>query len=311
MKNKMPFVAQRQHLHNRMLQLTVKTLLIINCQLLILLGAGSCSKDEISGNSIFVDSTAPRTAFDEWLFYNYTSPYNIDVKYKLDYIESDMSYQLAPARVEKAIALIKLIKYLWLEAYDEHAGVDFLRTYVPRVIHLVGSPAYNANGTMMLGAAEGGLKITLYAVNDLDTANVTIAFMNEYYLRTMHHEFAHILHQTKNYPPEFQLITKSGYLGEDWSAHQEWEALQAGFISNYSRKSPDEDFVELIAHYLVNTPQDWERKLMQAGEGKALIKQKIDMVKRYLSSMWNIDLDTLRSIVQERAGNFGKLNLNL
>jgi tetratricopeptide (TPR) repeat protein len=52
LKCKMPFVAQRQHLHNRMLQLTVKTLLIVNCQLLMLLCGASCNKflDELPDN---------------------------------------------------------------------------------------------------------------------------------------------------------------------------------------------------------------------------------------------------------------------
>jgi substrate import-associated zinc metallohydrolase lipoprotein len=277
-------------------------------------GAASCNKSEISGESIFVDPVENLTDFDMWLLNNYTYPYNIEFKYKMEFIESDMSYQLSPAKVENAIALAKLIKYLWLDAYDEHAGASFLRTYVPRVIHLVGSGAYNANNTVMLGTAEGGMKITLYDINGLNIDNISIDQLNDRYLRTMHHEFAHILHQTKNYPVEFQLITKTDYIGQDWSTYNPEGninviAWQKGFISAYSRSAPDEDFVELIAHYITN-PAEWNYRLNQAGAtGRALLEQKIDMVKGYLRSAWHIDLDTLRDVVQERALNIEKLNL--
>lgn len=50
---------------------------------------------------------------------------------------------------------------------------------------------------MVLGTAEGGMKITLYNVNDINPDKIDINLLNEYYFQTMHHEFAHILHQTK------------------------------------------------------------------------------------------------------------------
>ena len=43
------------------------------------------------------------------------------------------------------------------------------------------------------------MKITLYNVNDINPDKIDINLLNEYYFQTMHHEFAHILHQTKNY----------------------------------------------------------------------------------------------------------------
>ena len=288
----------------------MKKILLYLYALILLPGIWSCNKDEINSESIFVDPTTPRTAFDEWLLMNYTYPYNIDFKYKMEDIESDLRYQLAPAKVENSIAMAKLIKYLWIEAYNEHAGIDFLRTYIPRVIHLIGSGAYNTNNTVLLGTAEGGLKITLYAINDLDIDNVTIGQLNEWYLRTIHHEFAHILHQTKNYPMEFKLITVDGYCGDDWSLYEEYEALEAGFISAYSMKSYDEDFVELIAHYLINTQATWNSKLTTAGTtGRALIEEKFSIVRNYLKNSWGIDVDELRNIILERADNFKKLDL--
>ncbi|MDR3185152.1 MAG: putative zinc-binding metallopeptidase [Prevotellaceae bacterium] len=288
----------------------MKKIIIYLFTLVVLLGAGSCNNDNLSSESLFVDPAEPRTAFDKWLLNNYTYPYNIDFKYKMVDNESDMSYQLAPADVNKSLALAKLIKYLWLEAYDECVGVDFLRTYVPRVIHLIGSGAYNANNTVRLGTAEGGMKITLYDVNGLDVDNLTISDLNDRYLRTMHHEFGHILHQTKNYSADFQLITKTGYIGEDWSLYSDQTALKEGFISAYSRKAPDEDFVELIAHYIITPRSAWNSQLEQAGvAGKAFIEQKLDVVRNYLKTAWRIDIEVLYNIVQERSSNFKRLDL--
>jgi substrate import-associated zinc metallohydrolase lipoprotein len=288
----------------------MKKILLYLPTLILLLNLCSCSKDKINGESIFVDPTTPRTAFDEWLLMNYTHPYNIDFKYKMEDIESNMNYQLAPAKVENAVAIAKIIRYLWLEAYNEAVGVDFLRTYVPRVIHIIGSGAYNANNTAKQGTADDGMRITLYDINGLDLDNITIEQLNERYLRTMHHEFAHILHQTKDYPVEFQLITGTKYLGEDWGGYKDAVALTNGFISAYARKNYDEDFVELVAHYLINTQASWDAKLAQAGTaGKALIEQKFEIVRNYLRDTWSINIDELRRIVQERSGNLKNLDL--
>lgn len=52
--------------------------------------------------------------------------------YRLQDIESDHNYSLAPAQYEKSVELAHIVKYAWLEAYDEVAGVDFTRKFVPK-----------------------------------------------------------------------------------------------------------------------------------------------------------------------------------
>jgi hypothetical protein len=47
-----------------------------------------------------------------------------------------------------------------------------------------------------LGTAEGGLKITLYNAESLKPADLDN--LNEYFFKTMHNEFSHILHQNIN-----------------------------------------------------------------------------------------------------------------
>ncbi len=171
---------------------------------------GACNNnDEIdTANSIFSTEPLERNAFDYWLLDNYTYPYNIDFMYRMKDIESDHKYNLVPADYDKAVALSKIIKHVWMDAYVELAGMDFLRVYVPKTFHLIGSPAYESSGNMVLGTAEGGKKITLYNVNDLNIKKINIEKLNEYYFETMHHEFAHILHQKRNFDPSFNRISE-------------------------------------------------------------------------------------------------------
>jgi substrate import-associated zinc metallohydrolase lipoprotein len=291
----------------------MKKILLYLFALTLLVGAfWSCDKDEISSKSIFDNQDAPQNAFDEWLLMNYTYPYNIDFKYKLEDIESNFSYQLAPARVENSVAMAKLIKYLWLEVYDEIGGIAFTRTYVPRIILLVGSPGLNPNGTELLGTAEGGLKITLYKVNDLDATALSMDILNEYYFKTIHHEFAHILHQTKNYPSNFLQISSTDYIGESWSDREETmsKAYGLGFVSRYARSAVDEDFVETLAVYVTSTAAQWNIMLTSAGTtGRSKIEEKFEIVRTYLRDSWNIDMVALRDAVQNRSALIGNLDL--
>jgi len=277
----------------------------------------ACDDDDVNtGKSIFEDPIIEDTAFDTWIFSNFSYPYNISFKYRMEDMESDMDFQLAPAAPDKAQIMAILLKFLWLETYDEHVGVNFTRTYVPRVIHLIGSGGYNSNNTVRLGSAEGGMKITLYRINELDASTITGVRINENYMKTVHHEFAHILHQTRNYPVEFQHITGSDYIQDEWSnsTNTEAMALQKGFISRYSRKEPNEDFVEIFAHFITRPDGWWEGKLTEAGtEGADLIDKKFEIVKDYMRDSWNIDIFELREIVQRRSNDIQNLdfeNLN-
>ena len=123
------------------------------------LTAISCNDDKIEDQSIFDTEAPARNEFDKWLMKNYVTPYNIEIKYKWEDIETDMSYDLAPAGLNQSKIMAQIIKYVWLEAYDEIAGINFMRTYVPKQILFVGSAAYDADTqTSTLGTAEGGFK---------------------------------------------------------------------------------------------------------------------------------------------------------
>lgn len=243
------------------------------------LGFTACSEDDLDDKSVIVDSQKEQNEFDKWIFDNYIKEYNIDFKYRYEDIESDMNYYLVPADYNLSIVTAKLVKHLGLEPYDEITGSkEFIRKYYPKMIQLIGSGAYRNNGTFVLGTAEGGLKITLYFINNLQ---LDPAYLNEYYFHTMHHEFAHILHQTKPYSTDFDQITGGDYVTDSWSDDfvdiedyteyvpgksdpDENLSLNSGFITSYAGSEPNEDFVELISTYITNTPQYWNNVLQRA-----------------------------------------------
>lgn len=285
----------------------IKTILYILVALPML---AACHKDNaLNPVSIFTgEQVTVKNDFDNWLMKYYVGPYNIEVKYRLEDKETDHKYNLAPAEYEKSIALAKLTKFLWLESYEELKGDAFIRTYCPKILNFVGSVAYQ-QGAVVLGTAEGGRKITLYNVNSIDVDNPDIEFLNYWYFKTMHHEFAHILHQTKNYPTDFNEISLD-YQSGSWVNLDDKDALDMGFISNYASSEPQEDFVELISIYVTHDAAYWNSRLNSASaEGKAKIQAKFDLVRTYLTTSWGIDIDKLRDIVQRRSALIGGLDL--
>ncbi|GAF03706.1 zinc-binding metallopeptidase [Saccharicrinis fermentans] len=272
----------------------------------------ACSEDEEPdmSTSVITVEKGESNAFDNYLDLIYRETYNINFMYRFEDIESDMDYQLVPALYENSVKMANLVKYLCLDAYEEVAPDGFLEKYFPKMIMLVGSPAYNNNGTIVLGTAEGGLKITLYNINNLDVTNVDVLY--EYYFRTIFHEFSHILHQTKDYSTDFDKISSTDYVGGAWNdAWDNSSSLEAGFISDYSSKEENEDFVELIAHYITTSPDDWNAILEQAGEdGSDILNQKMAIIKSYLLQSWEIDIDKLRDAILDRAEKLAEQDLD-
>lgn len=283
----------------------MKKFLIYLCMFLLPGAWVSCSNDDNEvdkNNSIFEDTgeDAEMNKFDQWLLENYVYPYNIEVKYRLDDNETDVDYDLVPAEYDKAFALARIVKYVWMEAYDEIWGIETTRTYVPKVIQMIGNVAYTESG-MILGQAEQGMKVMLYMVNGLDVNNLDMDMMNEFYFKTMHHEFTHILNQTKAYDPAYDRITEADYIGSDWYQMLDEEARQEGFISAYAMDRGSEDFAEMVSIYVTNTADTWEAFMQQAGEtGRPILEQKFEIVYNYMRDSWGVDLDELREVVQRR-----------
>jgi len=280
--------------------------------LAIVAGFSSCKKDELSQTSVITADEVLENQFDLWLNENFVAPYNLQYKYRMEDIESDMDYYLVPAYMESSIKMAHLLKHLCLDLYDEVAGPDFTRGYFPKLIQVIGSAAYRNNGTMVLGTAEGGKKITLYYVNELDDMiEEGPEYLNHYYFKTIHHEFTHILNQTKPYPASFQLISGTDYVADYWSESPYSKAAYYtghGFMSSYSQYSDSEDFAELFSIYVTNPAEYWESMLASAEKNGAtygidaaeILSSKMDVVKNYMLDSWGIDMDTLRDALQTR-----------
>ena len=70
----------------------------------------SCSNEELDSTRKIVDSQKEENEFDRGILNNYVLPYNIDFKYRLEDIESDMIYQLVPADYIQSVRMAKLMK---------------------------------------------------------------------------------------------------------------------------------------------------------------------------------------------------------
>lgn len=227
----------------------------------------SCSEDQFT-ETIFdthdypLDKTSYTFPLDTFVKKEFLEPYNMKFMYKMEDVASDMDKNLTPAKYENSIQLAVLSKYLWYDIYKELAGEHevFLKKYSPRIIHVIGSKNYNpTQGTEILGVAEGGLKITLCNVNNLDAADIDM--MNEYFFKTMHHEFSHILDQTHLHPTEFNTISNGHYDAMGWSDTPDSISAGSGFVSSYASSATSEDWVEVIANYITRDSISWNNLL--------------------------------------------------
>ena len=269
--------------------------------LAVLCTASSCVKDEMSPNSVITVTQTKQNDFDRWLEANFLLPYNIDFKYRYEMNESDMNYFTIPADYEYSIVMAHLLKYLCVETYDEVAGISFTRSYFPKMFFLTGEWEYRNNGTIILGTAEGGKKIFLAGVNLLPEHMDSAEELNHYYIKTIHHEFTHILNQTIDYPVDFAMVTGADYVADSWSdSPYDKTFLKRGFITAYSQHSDTEDFAEMMSEYITHDQAWWDEQIAKAGAKGNLIEAKLDYVRNYMMDSFNIDLDQLRATVLRR-----------
>lgn len=292
----------------------IYTINIVTTLVALVLFASCKKEDALNPTSIFVDENpANLNALDKYITANITTPYNVDIIYKYVDVESDMNYNLSPADYSSSIRMTRLVQYLGIEPYDVVTGSkSFNRTYFPKILNYIGSPAYRNNGTKVLGTAEGGRKITLYEVNSLTPASATnITFLNDLYFHTIHHEYTHIHNQTKPYPVAFNEVSGAGYIQDSWNTG--WAnlaaAVSAGFISQYASKEPGEDFAELMSFYVTLTPAAWDARVkLGSAAGQAIIATKIGLVRNYYETAWGINIDNLRDEILKRQADLPTFN---
>ena len=264
----------------------------------------SCKKESLDTSGIpFLggDTSKGQATIDKWIKDSLNTPYNIQVKYKFDEFESGKpNADLVPIKEEIVIPALSDIKRVWIKTYEAIAGAGFIKTYVTKVVNMVGSPAYNTNGSITLGEAEGGLKINLFDMNRYDPVNNYELFVQK--MHTIHHEFGHILQQHKYYTPEYQKISQGFYNG-NWTLLSDDDAHSQGFATPYSASAPDEDFVEVISTMLVQGKDYWENlkkheTIVGFPQATAMLNAKEQIIVAYYKDKWNIDFYALQEAVR-------------
>lgn len=262
--------------------------------------------------------TWAETAIDKWLQDSLVKPFNISVKYKWDPHEVADQYILrdfVPPKEEVVISLMSSVKRVWANNYIAEKDSVFFRQYSPKFFALYGSAIYNpANGTKVLGIAEGGKKINLLEINDFKTSRDAgyvasrDSVQTKMAFHTVHHEAAHILHQTVLYPADFKRINVGMYT-TNWVNYTDAEANADGFATAYSMQDPNEDFVEMISVMLVEGKEGFNNLVNRINVNgprgttpalaKSRLRQKETIVVDYFKSVWGIDFYSLQQRVRK------------
>ena len=254
-----------------------KTIYALSLTALVLCVCSCRSNDDFT-DTIFdteipdVDENSATGPFDKWLYDNFVVPYNTEIQYKFNMPASKLEYLLSPAEYKKSQLLAHFIKYLFYDVYTKYAGDEFMKRYGPRIFHFIGSSAYSpTTGTEELGYASAGVKITLLKVNETKLWSPTDQYtaqdvddLNEHQFHTMHHEFSHILHQTKSYPVSFGQVTPGDYDGRDWQKRDSVLSHTLGFVTQYGSSATYEDFVETLSCAITNTDCRWMYAIIDA-----------------------------------------------
>jgi len=271
---------------------------ILASALVVVLFFASCKKEEDLNVdfSKYNADTYVKGPLDEWLEKEFLDPYNISVVYRWDRYLSPINKEITPPKEEKIQPAMEALNEIWIKPYMEIGGAAFFKPIVPKQIVLVGSAEYNTNGTITLGTAEGGRKIYLTVINSFDKKNgVAVKRM----MRTVHHEFTHIINQVVSIPPEFNTISPE-FTG-NWATESAAVAKSLGFISQYARNSPTEDFAEMVSHLLVEGQPWFDVYVASASaSAQARLREKEQIVIDYFNLSFGIDFKVLQENVQEK-----------
>lgn len=276
--------------------------------LLGILTLAGCYPDESLNTPVKPPPTS-NDPLDIYIQENFTDTYGVAVRYKYvdRYVEGDK--RVTPPKREVVQPMLDFLTEFWIDPYvSVENGEAFFKRFVPAEVVFIGSPIYNNDGTITLGTADAGARITLTVVNDIDLDDDAWVFQQ---LHTIYHEFAHIIHQNFNLPPNWQQISPRGYTSTgSWYNLTDEEALQRGFVSNYATSTFNEDYAETVAFILFDpnfyenytedeencTTVDCERR----NEGRAMIRRKYNAVITHYLQSTDVDLLAVREIIQDK-----------
>jgi substrate import-associated zinc metallohydrolase lipoprotein len=261
----------------------------------------SCAKDKFE-DSIYdiVDPNLDELAL--WVRDSFVIPYNIEVLYRWEDMETDMSHNLVPPTRSYVQRFLQMVKGCFFDTYVHLVGKDMMNPVFPKQLLLLGTKAFSSDGTAVSGTADAGKKIVLYGVDEYYSRSKSRDTIQQY-VHVMHHEFTHILNQQKAYPLAFKKITPASYT-VSWFNESESSALSAGFVTPYAMAEPDEDFAETFSTYVDHSEVEWNNLLSRAPDsGRTLIQKKVEVIRTYMDESWHIDMDALRALIQESIHN--------
>jgi len=271
-----------------------KTSVFITITLITL---ASCKKEEqLNANLDVIDKNIiTKTSVDNWLDENFLNPYNIETKFRFDRYELDLGKNITPPIEDQVIPAMEMVRDVWIRPFEAVGGSTFIKRISPKQFILAGSAEFNVDGTITLGTAEGGRKIVLYVINDFDKTNLASV---KQMIQVIQHEYTHILNQTVDYQTDYQTISRGGYAA-NWTQETLASGRALGFITQYARSAPGEDFAEMSSNMLMLGRVVSNSIINNApGEGSVRLKKKEQMVVDYFKSAFNIDFYALQTEVQ-------------
>lgn len=269
------------------------------CSVLLL---GACAGDEPLKESQLDLSTPAKSTLDKWIDTNYLNIYNINVQYKWNQNTVDNNRYLFPPLQTKVQPVLEIVQKIWLDSYKTIAGPDFVKKIAPREFVLVGGVNLNSTGTITLGLAEGGQRITLFETDNVDKKDRENV---KRFVHTIQHEYIHILNQTKPFDEKsLAKITPTGYTS-NWYATPTPVAREEGFITDYARSNINEDFAEMAAIMLINSKAEYEAILAGITDQTAVanIKAKEAVVVKYFKDSFGIDFYKLRDEAEKNTND--------
>ncbi len=265
------------------------------------------TEDKLDPVNIFegVEST---DELDAYLKNEFRDPYGSVVIYRFIERYIDPTKSAVPPKKEVVKPVAELIKQAWIKPYNiaSDQGEEFLKKYFPAELVLVGSPLYNGDGTITLGVADAGVRVTLTQVNDYAPGNTEWILRS---FRTLHHEFAHIVDQNFNFDDEaFYEISGSDYTSPGtWTNETLGTAIEKGMVTPYGTSAVGEDFAELISYIITTDSVEFDaiylaeedcttggQACLDRNKGRLRIKQKYDIVIKYMKEDVGVDLIVLR-----------------
>lgn len=259
----------------------------------------SCKKEEtLNANLDAIDQNiiTNKNSTDIWLDQNFLNPYNIETKYRFDRFELPSGKNITPPVVEQVIPAMEMVRDVWIRPFEAAGGADFIKKISPKQFVLAGSAEYNSNGTITLGTAEGGRKIVLYVINSFDKTSLAAV---KQMIQVIQHEYTHILNQTVDFSTEYQTVSRGGYEA-NWTQRSLAEAYSLGFITQYARVSPAEDFAEQSSNMLMMGRVQYNAIVATLpADAQVKLKKKEQYVVDYFKTAFNIDFYQLQGEVQK------------